>query len=101
MRNVETVGWRVNVGMVETAGATVLRQVDVTEQTKRHRCESPCGSVHPPSRPALLPSRPGCHQSRENYARRQSMSSLGCIRFSHGDGGGARIRLRWPSSEIL
>jgi hypothetical protein len=31
MRNVETVGWRVNVGMVETARAAVFRQVDMTE----------------------------------------------------------------------
>jgi hypothetical protein len=31
MRNVETVGWRVNVGMVETAHAAMCRQVDITE----------------------------------------------------------------------
>ena len=31
MRDVETVGWRVNVGMIETAGAAVFRQVDVTK----------------------------------------------------------------------
>jgi hypothetical protein len=31
LRNVETVGWRVNVGMVETARAAVFRQVNMTE----------------------------------------------------------------------
>jgi hypothetical protein len=31
MRNVKTVGRRVNVGMVETTRATAFRQVDVTQ----------------------------------------------------------------------
>jgi hypothetical protein len=31
MRNVETVGGRVNVGMIKTAGAAVFRQVYMTE----------------------------------------------------------------------
>jgi len=43
-------------------------------------------ALTPPHTPALQPSRPGCHQMRENHSCRQSMISLGCIRFFDVDG---------------